>query len=72
MSLNIEAAGIDEEDDEVLFEKSLLFEMLKKDPQSRTENDMKELRQILMNVDFIKNNDCNLLPQDLNDMVKHA
>ena len=33
---------------------------------------MKELRQILMNIDFIRNNDCNLKKEDLNEMVKFA
>ena len=65
----------DEYEDEVLFEKSQLYEMLMrtaKDPASRSENDLKELRQIVMSLDFIKNNDCNFQPADLNEMVKYA
>ena len=65
----------DDYEDEVLFEKSALYEMLMrtaKDPSMRSENDLKELRQIIMSLDFIKNSDCDLQPVDLNEMIKYA
>ena len=57
---------------EIKFEKTQLFAMLSKDPTQRTESDMKELRSILMKLDFIKNSDHNLAPTDLTELVKSA
>ena len=44
--------------------------MLAKDVIQRTESDMKELRNILMQLDFIKNGEQKLAPVDLADFVK--
>lgn len=57
INLNIptrKGSGIDLSYDEVFFENSLMNELLKKDPVSRTENDLKDLRAIISNIDFVK------------------
>lgn len=39
------------------FNRSLLYEVLLKDPALRTESDVKDLRLILEEIDFIKNHE---------------
>lgn len=56
----------------IKFEKTQLHSLFDKDLEQRTEGDFKELRNILLELDFIKNHELDFVSQDLTEMAKSA
>ena len=54
------------------FERSHLYQMLQKDPSQRTENDLRELRRIILQIEFIRNSEYKFETSDLAEMIKYA
>ena len=46
--------------------------MLMKEPSQRTENDLRELRRIVMQIEFIKRSEYNFETSDLAEMIKYV
>ena len=51
-------------------EKTMMYAVLAKESTQRTENDVKEIRNILMSLDFIKKSEQNFHPSDLTELAK--
>jgi len=51
-------------------EKTMMYAVMAKEASQRTENDVKEIRNILMSLDFIKKSEQNFHPSDLTELAK--